>query len=601
MSATQELLNQGRYRIEHPISNGNGSSVFSAYDTVSNVNVVVKEIPVKLGKVTTLSQQENNKIAFTNQARQLKDLRHDNLLNVEDYFFDIGRQYLVLESVEGKTIAAFLDENTGPVEFGRSAAWIGQLLSAVDFLSARTLGFVHGKISPENIHIDGDGRVKLMSVGISGDQDLCLDTSLDGSNEDVTNLCFSPLEMIWDSLDGASQKVISNSYDETSVTILHQPPDARSDVYSIGALFYRLVTGTEPIDPLERSIEILESNPDPLVAPCEANADLPRVFSELILKAVALKREDRFDSAAVMQQALKTAVLLGGEDDSPDANEEAEDAKDLKQAVSVRNDEVQKIVEAKKLEFEAEKVRQEEMLHAKLREAEDMRLDAERRAAEAERMLRQQEAARAVTPTIEPYDDLLGISSVDAAPALPTQVKTSVAEKAETKTSVNSIETADESYLMDVAAVETETIQKVAEPSLDVPSFGSAYNSSNLFEEPKRGFPMVAVAGGIALLIVVAIVGWMIFRQSASPVQVAVPQVAEQTPPPTEQVPVETSVPPVENTFIETPVESVEPENTAKAAVATTPEKKKAPTAEPAKAKPETPKKVTVDDLINDN
>src|SRR5688572_29225857 len=117
MPATQELLNQGRYRIEQQFGAAGDSTAFSAYDTVSNVNVVVKEIPLKMSKVTTLSQQENIKLAFTNQAQSLKDLRHEYILNVEDYFFDVGRQYLVLESVEGENLQAVLQGNRGPIDF----------------------------------------------------------------------------------------------------------------------------------------------------------------------------------------------------------------------------------------------------------------------------------------------------------------------------------------------------------------------------------------------------------------------------------------------------------------------------------------------------
>jgi len=117
-------------------------------------------------------------------------------------------------------------------------------------------------------------------------------------------LNYRPLEQLWGGLDGASQKVILNSYDERSRRILQQPLDARSDIYSVGATLYHVLTRTLPKDALERSIEILDGNSDPLTAPADLDSSIPEEISEVIMKSMELRREHRYDSAAIMRQVL---------------------------------------------------------------------------------------------------------------------------------------------------------------------------------------------------------------------------------------------------------------------------------------------------------
>ena len=76
MPATNELLQEGRYRINQQFASDGHDTVYEAYDTVRDTNVVVKEIPLKITKVTTLSQQENLKTQFANQAKILTEIKH---------------------------------------------------------------------------------------------------------------------------------------------------------------------------------------------------------------------------------------------------------------------------------------------------------------------------------------------------------------------------------------------------------------------------------------------------------------------------------------------------------------------------------------------
>lgn len=625
MPATQELLNQGRYRIEQQFGAAGDSTAFSAYDTISNVNVVVKEIPLKMSKVTTLSQQENIKLAFTNQAQSLKDLRHEYILNVEDYFFDVGRQYLVLESVEGENLQSVLLRNNGPIDFAKAANWSDQLLNALEFLSSRTANFVHGKINPGNIYATVDGRVKLVSVG-TGNGDVNFDTSVEQVGTETANLCYSPLEQIWDGLDGASQKVISNSYDERSGATLLLPPDGRSDVYSLGAVIYHLVTGRKPVDALERSIEMLEGNPDPLAAPIKVNPEISAEFSNFVLKALEIRRENRHDGPAVMRQALKTTLKLIEERVNSESREEEEAANDLKLAVTARQEEVQRIIEAKKQEFEAEKNRQEQLLQVKLRQAEEQRLAAEKRAAAAERLLREQEAAREAlaaqhAAALKAENDLLQIAIVDTNTNVQPEAKVSLQVEAPVTEKTALVEKQPEPIHVEAEPIKVETIEVEpeleaeavqayaqvveAEPAPAASSFGTY--SSYETEEPKGSFPIPMIAGAAAAALIVLIGGlWAagIFGSSTPPPApqqaVAVPA---ETPTQPEAVVPESQPENTQQAFADDPQPGQDPaaqptETAGKPAVAATPKPKK-PVAEPTK-KVE-PKKVTVDDLIGDN
>src|SRR4030095_2383413 len=134
MPATTELLQEGRYRIDHPSTETGEEKVFEAYDTVRNTNVIVREIPVKLNKVTTVSQQESLKLAFANQAKALTEIEHESLLHVHDYFSEIDRQYLVMEAVEGDNLLDLVTARKKPFSVSEVTSWADELLDALNYL-----------------------------------------------------------------------------------------------------------------------------------------------------------------------------------------------------------------------------------------------------------------------------------------------------------------------------------------------------------------------------------------------------------------------------------------------------------------------------------
>lgn len=648
MPATSGLLQEGRYRIDHSIAENTGSSIYQAYDTVRDTKVVVKEIVVRLNKVTTLSQQESLKLAFTNQAQMLSAIRHDSLVQVQDYFSEVGRQYLVLESLEGDDLLSLLEQNKRPFSLREVTAWAEQLLDGLHYLHSLETPIIHKFVRPQNVRLLMDGKVKLLAHGSSdGASDLNTNIALESNDQTVLN--YSPLELIWEGLDSASQKVIVSNYDDRSEKILLSPADARSDIYSFGATLYHLLSGRRPVDPLERSIEMLEGNADPLNSLNEIDPNIPVEISDVVKRAMEIRREARFDSAIIMRQVLRTAVVRVHESEDDEARELREAAEDLRFAEKVRHDQIQTLVEQKARELEAEKRRQADELEQKLREVEELRLAAELRAAEAERLLQKQQAQRSEAEvTAKPAvvntareENLLEIdldvraSVKPTPPAVETKAQTFKAEAAaepevvafEESPVVSIHEFADAvPAKMDVSAdhapvvlpigvdpeltngkeadiaVATELAEKNDDVSLStITSFSFEQTAGS---GSKLSMPLVA--GVTAVFLVLAAAGYFMFAgsdaaPSDTPAAVQSTSQAVTAPPAVETQPeVQTAVPTEtadETTLNSAQADPAETQEPSKAAAKPKPAK---PTGGPAK-EPEKKKAVTVDDLINDN
>jgi serine/threonine protein kinase len=627
MPATSALLQEGRYRLDHPIAENSESTVFHGYDTVRDTKVVVKEIVARMNKVTTAAQEETLKLNFANQAKMLASVRHDSLINVEDYFSEIGRQYLVMESIEGDDLQSVVERNNLPFPLSDAAAWADQILDALHYLHNFAPPLVHRHVQPKHIRLQPDGKVKLLAYGTPAG-DTPISTSIDGESGSSAPLNYSPLELLWEDLDAASQKVIINSYDDRSEKILKSAPDARSDLYSVGATLYYILTGRVPVDPLERSIEMLDGNADPLLPPSKINPSVPEEVSDVIMRAMQIKREERFDSAVIMRQVLRTAISRSQEQAEEEERELAEAAAELKFAEKARQEQIQKLVEQKARELEEQKAREieeekrraAELLEQKLREAEEMRLAAELRAAEAEQRLKEEEAARktaaeaaihssqpSVTdPENIPYEENPLELTVEASSAQALAGEPKVAAFEEVASLLTEPEVVAEEAEEPVATA-TDLSESKTVAAADV---SESIETTFSYEEAGSGSKMPMIIGALVVLVLAAVGGWMFLGSGSSPApQQTAPQSAATTTAPaapapaTEQPAEQQPASPAQQAAVteEQPSESqpsAEPSQ-ARTSAKPTPAKAAKTAAEPAKT-PEK-KKVTVDDLINDN
>lgn len=590
MLEIDEFLNQGRYRITRPLGQNGAGEVYEAFDNTLETKVVLKENLVKLKKVMTLSQRQALKNTFANEAKVLTEIQHESFQRVLDYFSEIDRMYLVMETVDGKYLSEILETAGDSFSVSDAMNWTEQMFDALTYLHTQNPPLIYGNLKPQNIKLLRGGKIKILASGISETSQTKPDTFAN-QNFDTANLHYLPLEQIWKRLDPASQKVILNDYDEKSEKILKQPPDAQTDIYALGATVYYLLTGQLPIDALERSIDILDGKPDPLPSPHQINGDVPPEISEVLLKALEIRRENRFDSALIMRQVLRTAFVRIKEREA----EQAKRREILSPEISYQQTNL--IDEQEKLKAEAEKERQIELIQQQLREAEAQRLLAEQRAAEAEKRLLEKEKAVEVAPDSgengsEPEEEIVNLNELESLSIPKFQEKTVP------------------------SALSAPAVPETFE--FNIPQANPSVEYENLFsgvqKEKKSKRWMTAVA-----LIVVAFSGvafgvWFVIQSKSAesnqtaPSQTATTSLSDTTKPePTvepEPSPIAETVPEAFETPFSSSPDSIErpgKQPLSKNKSLPLPKTKKQTPSQIKTPPPAQKKAVTVDDLINDN
>lgn len=568
MLTTDQVLGKGRYRIIGNYTHDNTGSLYEAYDTVSNSNVVLRETVGTSGGVMTPAQLDELNSAFAGEAKTLSEVRHEALLSVQDYFSEIDRHYLVMESVDGSDLTKFLQSDEKLPALADLLKWADQVLAALDYLHTLSTPIVHRDIRPSSIRLTSNFKVKLLTGGI-GDSELIMASA--GHPADAAVLNYRPLEQLWGGLDTASQKVISNSYDDRSRRILTQPLDARSDIYSVGATFYHVLTRTLPKDALERSIEVLDGNSDPLTPPAEIDKSIPEEVSEVIMKAMELRREHRYDSAAIMRQVLETAQNRAKARQSSEPKQRIApeplpaDQNEVNEPVASTTPES---IPAARLDSNAI----EEQRRAELRRLE-MEADVERQ---------RQETAR-----IKAAEDVVRSKSKPAESNNNVAVEDSLLE-------VEPVKSVEDDFEWSVDISEQPS-RKAAEVSAY-----SDHDDSidfNIETAPSSNMKFI-VAGAAGLIVVVAIIGWFFMSSSSNnstpKVEASAPQSVQ-----TEQAPASTLSESNTATPATDQVPTITEEVTVDGHTDSQAATKKKPSPTPAKSPDK--KKVTVDDLINDN
>jgi serine/threonine-protein kinase len=265
-------LLDNRFQIEDVISTSGMASIFKATDLKTNRTVAIK-VP--------FMRYESDPGFFNRFQREQEigtKLRHPYILRMEPPDGENrSRPYIVMEYLEGQTLGQFM-RAVSPMPAHDALRIASRICEALDYMHSHDV--IHRDLKPDNIMICTDGSIRIMDFGIA---------KLEGSRR----LTF-----------GGFQPALGTPDFMAPEQVKGKRGDARTDVYSLGAMLYEMVTGHPPFEgdnPLLIMNARLHGDP---VAPRKHNPDVPREIEEIILHAMARLPGDRYASARDMKQDL---------------------------------------------------------------------------------------------------------------------------------------------------------------------------------------------------------------------------------------------------------------------------------------------------------
>jgi serine/threonine protein kinase len=279
MIETGRLL-QDRYRIDRQIGQGGMGAVYVATDERFGSVVAIKE---------TLCMDDNYRKAIEREARLLNSLKHNALPKVTDHFLESNGQFLVMEYIPGEDLCCILEERGEPFEVEQVLKWADQLLEALEFLHSQENPVIHRDIKPQNLKVTAKGQIILLDFGLAKG-------NVTGAGNQTNSK----------SIFGYSRNYASLEQIQGTGT------DPRSDLYSLAATIYHLMTNVPPEDALTRAMSVLTQKPDPLVPANQIRREIPAGVAAIIHKALDLDAAQRPATAAEMRQMLRTQEDYAG-------------------------------------------------------------------------------------------------------------------------------------------------------------------------------------------------------------------------------------------------------------------------------------------------
>jgi serine/threonine protein kinase/Tfp pilus assembly protein PilF len=273
------------YRILEKIGEGGMGIVYMAEDVLLGRRVAIKTIHSRNSK-----EDRHFRARFLREARAVSRLSHPNIATIYDYGeTDEGEPYIVMELIKGETLGELM--LTEKLNISRVIEIISQVGEAL--ADAHRHGIVHRDIKPTNVAINDRGKVKVLDFGLA--KQMALEAVEATDPERQTLLTTHTREGL----------IVGTPMYLSPEQAMGEEVDARSDLFSLGALLYECVAGKPPFfgkSAADICAKVLRDDPP---APSTLNSDVPRELDKVTLKCLAKNPADRYQSADDIVAALE--------------------------------------------------------------------------------------------------------------------------------------------------------------------------------------------------------------------------------------------------------------------------------------------------------
>ncbi|MDP6957279.1 MAG: serine/threonine-protein kinase [Planctomycetota bacterium] len=265
----------GKCKILAKLGQGGMGDVYLAQHQFLKKNIALKLLP------SDFSRDDESVARFQREAISAAKLEHPNTVQIHDIGIDKGRHYIVMQYVEGRTLQDLIDDKKGPMEVKESGHIIRECAKGLK--AAHDHGIVHRDIKPANILVSNAGEVKITDFGLAFDQGVA------GQMTQAGVILGTPQFMSPEQADG-------------------KRGNEQSDIYSLGVIFYYLVTGKKPFEAQSQMATLykqINEKPQPIR---DLNPHVPPAVVSIIQKMMAKKPSARQQIAEELIQEIDRVI-----------------------------------------------------------------------------------------------------------------------------------------------------------------------------------------------------------------------------------------------------------------------------------------------------
>lgn len=271
----------GKYDVIAVLGSGGMGVVYKAHDSLIERDVAIKVLPRELSENSTVLRR------FLAEARAAGRLNHPNTVAIYEVARDDQTDYLVMEFVPGGSVADQLIKR-GPLPVAEATRILAEACKGI--AAAHAVDLVHRDVKPANLLLAHDGSVKVADFGLA--------KGTTSNSEQVTQ----------------AGTVVGTPYFMSPEQCEGRVLDHRSDLYSLGATYYSLLTGANPYENAGSVMQVMYGHcQGPILDPRELNAGVPNACATIIAQATAKRPDERYGSATEMLSDLNVilATLSG--------------------------------------------------------------------------------------------------------------------------------------------------------------------------------------------------------------------------------------------------------------------------------------------------